>query len=264
MMGDDSGHPGYQVFRNIYEPQGSNFEMDMFEVDPARGEKPLDLQRHLVKFDALGRCIEESDIDSDGTFNGKNLYEYDGKGNLIREVDYDWDGTVFANEDRSYTPDGKLLSEEIVEHPGKESMSRLFRQYQYDAQGNQTDLFSYRQGVLEAHWIFKYDEHKRMISSQCIVADPKQDQQVYGRCSDCGLSSGKTTFKYDEAGHVLETRMFRPDGKLVNTFASGYDADGNRLTSPDKAYLYDSYGNWVKEVSSKSAGDAPYRVIDYY
>lgn len=166
----ESSRPGYQVFRNIYEKQGRDYEIDMFEVDPAQSEKPLDLQRHFVKFDVSGRCIEESDIDSNGKFNGKDIYQYDAGGKLMKEIDYLWDRTILAQQDRSYTPEGKVLSEDIVENPGTDRVSRLSRWYEYDARGNRTDMLLYQDGVLQANWIYKYDDRNRMISSQCIVA----------------------------------------------------------------------------------------------
>jgi hypothetical protein len=124
-------------------------------------------------------------------------------------------------------------------------------------------MFSYRQGILEAHWVFKYDGHGRMLTSQCIVADPEKDLQTYGTCSDCGLSSGETIYKYDGAGRVLEARMFQPGNKLVKVETYQYDAHGNRLPLPDSAYSYDAHGNWIKEVSL-SRNSTHIRLIEYY
>ncbi len=260
-VGDSPEHPGYQVFRYIYEPQGRNYEIDMFDVDPAQGEKPIDLQHHFVKFDSLSHCIEERDIDGDGEFHGKSTYEYDGRGDFTREIDYKWDGKISAQEDKTYSADHKLLSEKTIEDRGQGLTYRWSREHQYDARGTETDMFSYQQGVLEAHWIFKYDERNRRISSQTIVADPQKDPQAYGRCFDCGLSSGETTYKYDDANRVREERMFQPGNKLINVHLYPYDEHGSRLASPDSIYSYDSQGNWVKEVSSTYT---LYRTIDYY
>lgn len=262
MVGDSPEHLGYQVVRSIYEPHGRNYEIDMFEIDPAHGEKPIDLQRHTVKFDSMGRCIEERTTDSDGELNGKNVYEYDSRGDLTRETDYSSEGKVLSLQDRAYSPDHKLLSEKAIDNRGQGLTYQWSRAYRYDARGNQTDMFSYQQGVLEAHWIFKYDERNRRISSQTVVADPKKDQQVYGRCFDCGLSSGETTYKYDDAGHVTEERMFQPGNKLVYTSSYFYDAHGNPVASPDSTYVYDSHGNWIKQVPPN--GKIRYRVISYY
>ncbi len=90
-------------------------------------------------------------------------------------------------------------------------------------------MFSYRQGLLEAHWIYKYDERNRLISSRTIVADAQKDQPFYGKCFDCGLSSGETTYQYDDAGQLTEMRFFQPDRKLVRVESYPYDAHGNRL-----------------------------------
>jgi hypothetical protein len=267
MVGDSPSavHTGFQVFRYIYETQGRNYEIHTFEIDPAQGEKPGERDRHLVKFDSLGRCFQERDIDSAGEFNGENTYEYDSRGDLIREIVHSSDGTISSIEDRIYSPDHKLLSEKAIENRGQGLAYRWSREYKYDARGNQTDMFSYQQGILEAHWVFKYDERNRRVSSETIVADPKKDQQAYGECSDCGLSSGEATYKYDDAGQVTEERMFQPGNRLVSVQTYRYDAHRNRLPSPDSIYSYDSHGNWIKEVPpSRTSARIRYRVIDYY
>jgi len=107
-------HAGYQVFRFIYEPQGRNYQIDVFEIVHGQGKKPIDLEHHIVRFDSLGRCIEQRDIDSDGEFNGGNTYEYDNRGDPIREVDQNSDGNIRSVQDRTYSPDRKLLSEKGV------------------------------------------------------------------------------------------------------------------------------------------------------
>ena len=265
VVGNSPEQTGYQVFRFVYEQQGRNYEIDMFGIDPAHGETPVDLQRHLVTFDSLGRCIEERDIDSDGEANGRNTYEYDSRGDLVREIERNSDNSFFAIENRSYSPDHKLLSEKTIENRGEGLPYQWSREYRYDARGNQTDMFSYQQGLLEAHWIHKYDERNRLISSETIVADSQKDQQVYGKCFDCGLSSGETTYTYDDSGHVTEERIFQPGNKLVSVQGHLYDAHGNPLPSADTVYLYDPHGNWIKEIiPSRTSARIRYRVIEYY
>ncbi len=90
IAGDAPERLRYQVFRSHYEPKGLNYEIDTFEIDPALEEKPIDLHRHLVKFDSRDRCIEESDIDGHGEANGKNTYTYGSHNNLIRAIDYNF------------------------------------------------------------------------------------------------------------------------------------------------------------------------------
>jgi hypothetical protein len=262
---DSPEHSGYQVFRFHYEPKRRNYETDLFEIDPALGEKPIELQRHIVKFDPQGRCIEERDIDSDGEPNGKNTYEYDSHSDLIREIDRNPDNSIFSIQNRTYSPDHKLLSEKALENRGHGLNYQWSREYRYDSRSNRTEMFSYQQGMLEAHWIYRYDERNRLISSQTIVADPKKDQQVYGKCFDCGLSSGETTYKYNDTGQLAEERVFQPGGNLVSIKKHFYDAHGNSLPFPDAAYVYDLHGNWIKEVPpNRTATGTRYRVIEYY
>lgn len=237
----------------------------MFGIDSAHGETPIDPQRHIVKFDSRGRCIESAISAAMANSTVRTFYKYDSRGDLIRETDYDSDGKIFSRQVRTYRPDHKLLSERAMGNPGKTMAHQWSREYQYDARGNQTDMLLYQQGVLEAHWKSTYDERNRRIAVQTIVADTKKDQQVNGECSDCGLSSGVTTYKYDDAGQVIEQRKFQLGDKLVSVERYLYDAHRNRLPSAESTYLYDSHGNWIQEASpSPAATYIRYRVIDYY
>lgn len=262
---DASEHLRYQVFRSHYRLKGPNYEIDAFDIDPAQGETPIDQQRHLVRFDLRGRCIEQLDIDNDGASNGKSTYTYDSHGDLVREIDRNSDNSIFSIQNRTYRPDHKLLSENAIENRGQGLTYRWSREYRYDARGNLTDTFSYQQGVLEAHWVYRYDERNRRVSSQTIVADPDKDQRVYGKCFDCGLSPGETTYQYDENNRLTEERVFQPGKELVSVRKYFYDAHGNLLPSPGDTFFYDSHGNWVDKVpGARTSTDARYRVIEYY
>ena len=160
----------------------------------------------------------------------RTFYKYDSRGDLIRETEYDSDGKIFSRQVRTYRPDHKLLSERAMGNPGKAMAHQWSREYQYDARGNQTDMLLYQQGVLEAHWKSTYDERNRRIAVQTIVADTKKDQQVYGKCSNCGLSSGVTIYKYDDAGQVIEERRFQLGDKRVSV-------EGIFMTPIGTAYL---------------------------
>lgn len=117
--GDDPEHLEYQVFRSQYARKGPNYEIDDFEIDPTKGEAPIDLQRHLVRFHLRGRCVEEVDIDSDGTLMGKDSYTYDSHGDLVRENERNGDNSFVSVETRTYGPDHKLVSEHAIENSGQ-------------------------------------------------------------------------------------------------------------------------------------------------
>ena len=265
IAGDDSERPRLQVFRTHYDLRGKNYQVDMFEVDPAQGQQPIDLQRHLVKFDTRGRCIEQRDLDSDGELNGKSTYEYDGRGDLVRTVVRLPGSTILSIENRTYRSDHKLLAEQSVENRGQGLSYHSSREHRYDERGNETEVVSYQQGVMEARWLYGYDERNRLISSETVVADPKKDQRLYGRCSDCGLSSGKTTYSYNQAGQLIEERLFQPSGELVSVNRHFYDERGKPLEAPDRSFRNDSHGNWVEStVRSKGPSGNQYRTIEYY
>lgn len=201
----------FQVFRNVYQSNGRDYETDDFEIEPTKGEKPIDLQRHFVKFDSVGRCIEETTVDSDGSLDLKMTYEYDSQGNPINEVYHNADCTASSVE-RTYGLGHRLSSEKNIGWSTNSS-----RAYRYDARGNRTDEFDYEQGVLEVHRIYQYDDRNRLISSEAVV-DPDKDQHVYGRCGDCGPSSGKTIYTYDSARRLIESRMFEPGGQACKCY----------------------------------------------
>jgi hypothetical protein len=150
-------------------------------------------------------------------------------------------------------------------------------------------MLYYQQGVLEEHWIWTYDALGRMTSSQTVVSDPAKDQHVYGRCGDCGLSSGTTIYRYDEKNRITEEQTFEPGDKLVDLNRYSYDEQGNRTRQwsyqfdptqegqqkkplipltvngieysatwtnglPTTTFTYDDWGNWIKEVSVRQTG----------
>lgn len=247
---------GYQVFRYIYKPQSPDYEVDMFEIDPAQGEKPIDFQRHFVEFDSLGHCVEESTVDNEGSLDRKT-YEYDSQGNLINEVYHNADGTT-SSVVRTYGGNHQLLSEQ-----GIGWTSDFLRVYRYDTRGNRTDEFDYEDGALEYHRVFRYDDHNRVISAVTVV-DPSKDAHAYGRCGDCGPSSGRTVYTYDDAKGTIKEEMFDSSNKLVRTHYEFYAAHSNQANAQPNGELYDSHRNWIRAKSHNNEGVYIYRVIDYY
>jgi hypothetical protein len=283
---------GYQVFRYIYDSEGRISEEDTFDARSLQKEaKTTDLQRHTYKFDSRGRCIEEQTIGSDGESYGLTIYEYDSQGDPVRKVTYAAAGEVESIEDRMYGPGHRLLSEKTSENRSGQGSSRGYHwagEHRYDAEGNQTDMFSYQQGVIEAHWVWAYDERGRLTSVQITVADPAKDLHAYGFCGDCGLSSGRTVYKYDHTGRITEERVFQPGDRLVGLSRYNYDSHGNRTREqvynfgssgvsrqqmtlkvdgldyvatwtnglPASTFSYDSHGNWIRKVSVNQADPA--------
>jgi len=262
--------PGqYQVFRYLYSRASRDYEIDMFTASSlSQHARRIDLQRHLIRFDSQGRCVEERDIDTDGETEDRTIYEYPDP-HSVRQTDFNSDGTIFSLSELKFDASQHLISEKATESPN----GAWSREYRYDKDGKQTDLFSYRNGVLEAHWISSYDDQNRLASDQLIVADPQKDQHVYGTCGDCGLSSGKTTYRYDAGGRLKEKSSFDPDGKLRSFTSYEYDDRGTitrELHSgtgsegvPVSTFAYDLIGNWTHKLApdGKSTAD---RTIDYY
>lgn len=253
----DSERQGYQVFRYIYKPQGRDYELDIFEIDPAEGEEPIDPQRNFVKFDSHGQCIEETTVDGDGSLDLRKTYEYDTHGNLTHEVYHDGDGRVSSVE-RTYGQNHDLLSEQGIGWP-----TDFSRAYSYDARGNRTDEFYYENGAFEAHRVFRYDDRDRVISLEVIV-DPSKDAHAYGRCGDCGFSSGKTVYTYDDARGVVKKEMSESGNKLTSTQYEFSASHANQPNSQSVDNFYDSHGNLVKMKSPNSESTYDYQVIDYY
>jgi hypothetical protein len=88
-------------------------------------------------------------------------------------------------------------------------------------------MMSYAQGVLEWRSVGKYDEPRRLISSEVILSDLAKHRHTYGHCGDCGLSSGRTIYKYDNSDRITDERIFQPGGQLVGLDLNSYDDDGN-------------------------------------
>lgn len=210
--------PGLPLF---LQSEILDYEIQVFETSSPGGEqKPADLQRHTAKFDALGRCIEEQDLGSDGSSNGLTTYEYFGQ-TVIREERYDSNSQLFSIEDHEYDS-GHHLVQENSKQFGPHADEGI-RKYVYNKLGQQTDVLSYRHGKLDVHYVSTFDAEGRVTSCKVLTAGTP--------LTNSELHPGTTRYEYDSHGNVVQETNYK--GVTTNS-----------------SYSYDSHGNWIKQVTS--------------
>ena len=292
----DEGEYGQRIQRFvwIYDAQGHEIENEIFDMkdDPKRPD------RSLVTFDTKGRPVETRSFDSDGELNGRTVFEFDDHGDAIKETSYDSNGQGESITMRRYDASHHVLSEESSD----KSNGRAWKtSYRYNDQGKVIEEIAHLPEG-SARYLSTYDQKGR-LSSRETITDKELTPGLgneYGLCDDCGVFPGKSIFRYDEKGLIIEEQMIQPPDHLVRLSRYKYDKHGHHTEEwvyqanssdlhPKKievqvdgknvsfgwtnglsvtAYSYDSRGNWIKAEVSDAAKSEPrrsaiYRVIHY-
>jgi uncharacterized protein RhaS with RHS repeats len=185
-------------------------------------------------FDENGNLIGEDRYDDDGNLIGRMLYKYDENNHLTGEETYDETGEL--EEKLSYERDdkGRVLKKFVHYLDGSVDTMK----YGYVGDNLTHKVLIDEDGEVESEEKFTFDGDK-------LVKEEKYD---FGELIE------KNEFKFDEAGNVVEARLFK-DGESF-TIINEYDENGNRTGSfkydeddqliEKKLYSYDATGNMVE------------------
>ncbi len=279
----DEGEYGQRIQRFvwIYDAQGHEIETDIFDMknDPKRPN------RSLVKFDTKGRAVETRSFDSDGELNGRTVFEFDTHGDAIKETSYGSNGQGESITMRQYDASHHVLSEESSD----KSNGRAWKtSYRYNEQGKVIEEIAHSPEG-KVRYVSTYDKQGRLSSTETITekAPSAPLGNLYGLCDDCGVFPGKSIFRYDEKGLIVEEQMIQPSDHLVRLGRYKYDKHGHHTKEwvyqsnssdlhpqksevrvdgrdvsfgwtnglPVTAYSYDSRGNWIKAVVKRGSSD---------
>ncbi len=128
-----------------------------------------------------------------GTWNAESV-TYDEKGNEIEHITSLVQGSLVSKEVRTYDATGKLIG----------SVSST------DADVSERRIYTYEGGKLIR--VVSYDANGKVDSEQTNSYDKDgrllEERYVVGK-----RAFGKTVFKYDQIGNLLEAAFYAPDGK---------------------------------------------------
>ncbi len=278
----DQGQYGKAIdrWRFLYDSHGRRIEGDIFDADND-SKHP---RRFLTKYDSKGHESENLPIDPDGSLDSRVVIEYDGHGDAIKEITYESDGKISGVTVRHFDAAHHVTLEEDLEVNPEPVSKRIFH---YNDQGQLLEeIFNWQNS--RARYVYEYDNSGRPRSIETITGSiPRSTENVYGRCGDCGLFPGKTTYRYNDDGLLMEERVIQPENKLTRLSEYAYDshrhhtrewvysADPSDKSARDgrlhidgedllfnatnglrsTSYLYDSHGNWIKAAETHLSSD---------
>jgi|GEM_PF-4919149 len=93
--------------------------------------------KKVVKYDDLGRLIEDGVVQADGQFSYKTTYTYDSKGRLIETVGFDGDTQPSSRRVYSYSGDQRVPSEfAYFDREGKIHDRTTYSDYDFNSKGD--------------------------------------------------------------------------------------------------------------------------------
>lgn len=187
---------------------------------------------------------------------------FDERGREVSRIIYDDYGFLVGTETHSFDAAGRLmessLKAEEQEHESREV-------YRYDAASRLVEKLTYAGGRADA-------------LTETLVYDAR------GRVTEVAVSyrseaGGKTKYKYDAGGRLVEVAFYRPNGRPavapvgpcfgVHRLAYKYGAQGRpvevRAFEPDNSlkrtttYAYDERGNVLEESRQQSYGTLTFK-----
>lgn len=277
--GEDGRHA--QHFRNFYDAQGQQREIDIFDDEDFKHST-----RHVLsKRDAKGRVTESEDFDPDGTLNQRTVYRFNSSGDIGKEVSYGDTGQVEETTVRHFDSFHHVLREESSDVSTGRATETT---YWYNGRGQEVKKL-FRSPENSVLYLSTYDGEGRLSAFQTIVGNPPPAElpSTYGLCSDCGEFSGKTIYRYDRKGLLSELQVIQPPDRIVQLRRCEYDEHGYRTRDwtyqvdvqpkaapivtlsvdgrtvsfgrtnglPLTSYTYDAHENWIKAVVTVLASD---------
>ena len=173
--------------------------------------------------------------------------DYDKFGN-IRMVEYNIDG--YAEEKRypevnEYTDNGRIMKYILYDSDGE---IINWGESETDDNGNiiRETSYSSETGEVSRYTQYKYDEKRNIIW-----------ERIWERSSDPYNSLSENETWYDASGRILKQLWYGDDGSISSGYEYEYDSYGRKTLEKNiiigndgiktHRYIYDSYGNLIKE-----------------
>ncbi|WP_341403488.1 PKD domain-containing protein [Luteolibacter soli] len=192
-------------------------------------------RRPLTSADALGHTTS---LEYDGV---GNLIHMTDPGNAVTTIHYDGNGNVSGVVDATGRGNGSTYDSK-----GREISDSDGNHFVYDAAGNRTQTFRYRDGHPNEQIITTYEYDTAGRLTRTILPGGSTSETVYnaiGKPAKTIDAAGReTVYVYDALGHLVSTTY--PDGTVTS---AAYDIEGRQTATTDAAgvttyTLYDALG----------------------
>ena len=234
-------------------------------------------RRHVYTLDAVGRRVEYTVFESNGSVGSRSVFKYDAKGNLIEQQWYAHTGRLTHKTVFTFDENGNQTSQSNYDE-GSLNWKTVSK---YDANGNKTELLQYQGNSLRYKFLHSYDSKGRILEKETVEFNSKPES-----FPSHAPEPGKVVYTYDDEKRTKEVATYGVDGTLKGKVTHAYDERNNEIglkifnaygpqeTSETRLtnIEYDSYGNWTRKTHSRlpETGGQPQpnhvelRVITYH
>jgi hypothetical protein len=269
--------------------------------------------RSVYSYDGNGRLSLEDHFNRDGSPAGRKQYVYDSDGKRTQELFYTATGLLLSKVEyddhqnttdiESYGPHGAIVQKQSTIHSYRREGNTLEDSYAppQPTSGMYWGVVSPKNGEsLQApavpqqfKTLYTYNDSGQLIRE--LVPGMEKIYDSKRRLSEEVFGDVRTTYSYDERGHVSEMLVHDPSGAYSLSggnarYAYKYDSYGNEKEQTvynrdgsvsmlyEFTYEYDSHGNWTKRIEDEKVFNfredikpstleivtAEYRTISYY
>lgn len=267
--------------------------------------------RILCHYDANGRLSKEEHFNRDGSSAGSKHYVYDSTGKKSEELFYTASASLLSRarydehqnltDLESFGPDGSVVQKQSIVRSYRREGDTLEDSYTPPPQptsGMNWRIVSLSPQASNVPQQFKvvytYNDSGQIIK-EVVAGGWEKTYDSKERLSEEVFGNTRTTYSYDEQGHITEMLVDEPPGAFSLSGGNArnmykYDSHGNEkeriVYKPDGSvsmrreytYEYDAHGNWTKRLEDEKVFNiredikpftleilsAEYRAISYH
>jgi len=260
-----------------YYPRRGDYEITRFDtqgrmVEMRKGAGKT-LQKWTYDYDALDRVTEARYSDNDALSPDIYTFRYDSTGVLVEILHSRTSGVPLVKRSYTYAHTGSLTTETVGWYDREGVLDHTWI-YGYDAAGLVVDK-EHRHALrpFSCRWTYRFDGGDRIIEEIFYDSEGRvftmtetdydgRGNKVSERSSGRGVAQGyRVIYEYDEAGRLLETIRYGPEGRQQSRQSSrfnengdlletaGYNPDGSLTVSTRYRYVYDEFNNWTERTT---------------
>ena len=284
-------------------------------VGDASSDREMDEEpfRSVYSYDGNGRLSREDLFNRDGSPAGRKQYVYDSGGKKAQELFFaatgglqskaEYDDHLNTTDFEAYGPTGSIVQKQSTIHSYRRDGNTLEDSYTppQPTSGMYWGIVSPKNS--EPHeapgtpqqfkTLYTYNDSGQLIKE--LVAGMEKTYDSKGRLSEEVFGDVRTTYSYDERGHISEMLVHDPsrayslsggNARYVYKYDSHgnekeqtvYNRDGSVSMQYEYTYEYDSHGNWTRRIEDENVFNfredirpstleivtAEYRTISYY
>jgi len=218
----------------------------------------------------------------------KVTFQYDEKSNIIAANYYDLKtNLIFSSDERAYDDRGNMV-ELLHYNKAGEVIGKDI--YKFDDKNHEIEKDNYWEGKLNGKVVSTYDYKSMIVTVSFYKGDGSFEHKNHYKIDDNGnhledydwdgTLLSKSRYEYDNKGKILKEYseswvmdttnaviVYEYDKQNNEIMRTITDLNTNIVSSLKTEYIYDKFGNWIKQVITRSWSDSrktEKREIEYY